>query len=82
MTFKINADNTVSVMCDVCGGTLNVNDGPATFRDRESATDALWAAGWEDQEIRPSWDRPDDPVIVNHECDHCIADDRDHELGY
>lgn len=80
MSFKINDDRTVSVVCDVCGGLLNVSDG-AVFKDRATATDALWAAGWEDYEIRPSWDRPDDPVIVNHECGHCIEDDRDHELG-
>lgn len=91
MSFKINDDDTISVMCDVCGGMLKESDGTletykaqrdAVFPDRESATDALWAAGWEDNEIRSSWDHPDDPVIVTHECDHCIEDDRDHELGY
>ena len=91
MSFRVNDDDTISVMCDVCGGMLKESDGTletykaqrdAVFPDRESATDALWAAGWEDNEIRPSWDHPDDPVIVTHECDHCIEDDRDHELGY
>ena len=91
MSFRVNDDDTISVMCDVCGGMLKESDGTlktykaqrdAVFPDRESATDALWAAGWEDNEIRPSWDHPDDPVIVTHECDGCKKDDLDHQFGY
>lgn len=91
MSFRVNDDDTISVMCDVCGGMLKESDGTletykaqrdAVFPDRESATDALWAAGWEDNEIRPSWDHPDDPVIVTHECDDCKKDDLDHQFGY
>lgn len=91
MSFMVNDDDTISVMCDVCGGMLKESDGTletykaqrdAVFSDRESATDALWAAGWEDNEIRPSWDHPDDPVIVTHECDGCKKDDLDHQFGY
>lgn len=47
MSFKINDDDTISVMCDVCGGMLKESDGTletykaqrdAVFPDRESAT--------------------------------------------
>lgn len=91
MSFKVNDDGTVSVMCDVCGGMLKESDGTletykaqrdAVFPDREAATDALWDAGWEDNEIRPSWERSDDPVIVTHECDDCKQDDLNHQFGY
>lgn len=53
MSFKSSDDGSFTVVCDECDDVFLNNDGAAaTFSDWESATDAIYKAGWEDYEIR------------------------------
>lgn len=88
MSFKSSDDGSFTVVCDECDDVFLNNDGAAaTFSDWESATDAIYKAGWEDYEIRlepgipysPAWEKrePRPGVRVEHRCDDCIETERE-----